>query len=82
MYMQQYATKPDMFTHKLKFILLPQLIVTMHVHCLHWLKWTVLLFLNAFCRPCKSTTGEMASKEGSKLAVGTRYGSHCRCTSV
>ena len=36
----------------------------MHVHCLHWLMWTGLLPLNAFCRPCKSTTGEMAPKEG------------------
>ena len=39
----------------------------MHVHCLHWLMSTGLLSLNAFCRPCKSTTGEMAPKEGSKL---------------
>ena len=37
--------------------------------------WTGLLSLNAFCRTCKSTTGEMAPKEGPKLAVGTRYGS-------
>ena len=43
----------------------------MHVHCLHWLMWTGLHSLNAFCRPCKSTTGEMAPKEGSKLAAGT-----------
>ena len=42
----------------------------MQVHCLHWLMWTGLLSLNAFCRPCKSTTGEMAPKEGSRLAVG------------
>ena len=28
----------------------------MHIHCLHWLKSTGLLFLNAFCRPCISTT--------------------------
>ena len=44
----------------------------MHVHCLHWLMWTGLLSLNAFCRPCKSTTGEMAPKEGTKggLQVG------------
>ena len=74
-----------MFALKLKFILLPQLIailITMHVHCLHWLMWTGLLSLNAFCRPCKSTTGEMAPKEGTKLAVGTWYGSHCQCTSL
>ena len=48
----------------------------MHVQCLHWLMWTGLLSLNAFCRPCKSTTGEMAPKEGSRLVVGTWYGSH------
>ena len=42
----------------------------MHVHCLHWLMSTGLLSLNAFCQPCKSTTGEMMPKEGSKLAVG------------
>ena len=48
----------------------------MHVHCPHWLMSTDLLSLNAFCRPCKSTTGEMAPKEGSRLAVGTWYGSH------
>ena len=36
----------------------------MHVHCLHWLKLTGLLFLNVFCRLCKFTTGEMAPKEG------------------
>ena len=53
----------------------------MHVHCLHWLIWTGLLSLNAFCQPCKSTTGEMAPKEGSRFAVGTWYGSHCQCTS-
>ena len=34
----------------------------MHVHCLHWLMSTCLISLNAFCRPCKSTTGEMAPK--------------------
>ena len=34
----------------------------MHFHCLHWLTWTGLLSLNAFCRPCKSTTGEMAPR--------------------
>ena len=30
----------------------------------------------------KSTTGEMAPKEGSNLVVGTWYGSHCQFTSV
>ena len=42
----------------------------MHVHCLHWLKSTGLLYLNAFCQPCKSTTGEMAPKEGSQFGCG------------
>ena len=32
----------------------------MHVHCLHWLMSTGLLFQGAFCQPCKSITGEMA----------------------
>ena len=39
----------------------------MHVHCLHWLMSTGLVSLNGFCRPCKSTTGEMVPKEDSKL---------------
>ena len=42
----------------------------MHVHCLHWLMWTGLLSLNAFCRPCKSTTSEMVPKEGSSWLWG------------
>ena len=42
----------------------------MHVHCLHWLMWTGLLSLNAFCRPCKSTTGEMAPKRGLQVGCG------------
>ena len=42
----------------------------MHVHCLHWLMWTSLLSLSAFCRPCKSTTGEMAPMEATRSAVG------------
>ena len=46
-----------MFTYKLKFILLFQLL-TMYIHCLNWLVSTGLLFQSAFCRPCKSTTGE------------------------
>ena len=40
----------------------------MPVHCLHWLMLTGLLSLNAFCRPCKSTTDEMAPKEGSNAS--------------
>ena len=36
----------------------------MHAHCLHWLKSTGLLSLYAFCRPCKSTIGEMAPRRG------------------
>ena len=42
----------------------------MHVHCLHWLMCTGLLSLNAFCRPCKSTTGEMAPKGGLQVGCG------------
>ena len=43
--------KPDIFAHKLKLILLPQLTVTLnnlHNHCLHWLMSTGLLFQSAF----------------------------------
>ena len=42
----------------------------MHVHCLHWLMSTGLLFLKAFCRPCKSTTGEMVPKGGLQVGCG------------
>ena len=42
----------------------------MDVHCLHWLKSTGLLSLNAFCRPCKSTTGEMTAKGGLQFGCG------------
>ena len=54
----------------------------MQVHCLHWLMSTGQLFQSAVCWPCKSMIGEMAPKEGSNLAVGTWYGSHCQCVSV
>ena len=62
-----------MFAHKLKFILLPQLIAALNNYAcslppLVNVDW--LLSMNAFCRPCKSMTGEMVQKEGSKLAVG------------
>ena len=52
---------------------LSDLLVTyvMHIHCLHWLMLTGLLFLNAFCQPCKSMTGEMEPKEGSDLTFET-----------
>ena len=59
-----------MFTYKLKFILLSQLIITMHIHCLHWLMSTGLLFQSAFCRPCKCTTSEITPMDDSNLAVG------------
>ena len=42
----------------------------MHVHCLHWLMSTGLLSLNAFCRPCKSMTGEMAPRRASSWLWG------------
>ena len=43
----------------------------MHVHCLHLLMLTGMLFLSAFRQPCKSTTGEIMPKKGSNLAVGS-----------
>ena len=55
---------------------------TMHVHCLHRLMLTGLLFQSAFCQPRKSTTGEMVPKESSNTAVVIWYGSHCQCTSI
>ena len=63
-----------MFTHKLKFILLPQLIVTLNNYAcslplVAYVDWYA--FQGAFCRPCKSTTGEMVPNEGSNLTVGT-----------
>ena len=42
----------------------------MHIYCLHWLMSTGLLFQSAFCRPCKSKTGEITPMEDSNLAVG------------
>ena len=49
----------------------------MHVHCLHWLMSTGLLFQSIFCRSCKSATGEIVPMEGSNLAVGAWYVSTC-----
>ena len=77
--------KPDMFAHKLIFILFPQLIATLNNYACSMppqanFDWSA--FPDCFCRPCKSTTSEIALKEGSNLAVGTWYGSHCHCTSV
>ena len=63
--------KPEV---RLKFILLPQLIATLNNYACALpplAKWTGLLSLSAFCRPCKSTTGEMAPKEATRSAVGT-----------
>ena len=62
----------DMFACKLKFILLPQLIAIQNNYACSLLSlanvnWSA--FQSAFCRPCKSMTGEMAPKEGSNLAV-------------
>ena len=53
-YMWLSEQKPAMFAHKLKFILLPQLIATMQVHCLHWLMLTALLFYSAFANHVNS----------------------------
>ena len=65
--------KPDMFTYRLKFILLPQLITTLNNYAsslppLANVNWSA--FLERFCWPCKSMTGAMAPMEGSTLAVG------------
>ena len=62
-----------MFALKLKFILLPQFIATLNNYTcalppLANVDWSA--FPDAFCRPCKSTTGEIAPKEDSRLAVG------------
>ena len=84
-YMWLSEQKSDMFALKLKFIFLPQLIATLNNYACSLpplANVTGLFSLNAFCRPCKSTNGEMVPKEGSRLAVGTWYGSHCQCTSV
>ena len=61
-----------MFAYKLKFILLPQLIATLNNYAcslppLANVNWSAS---PVYFRPCKSTTGEMASMEGSNLAVG------------
>ena len=72
--MRPSEQKPAMFAYKLKFILLPQLIATLNDYAcslLHWLMSTGLLLQSAFLQPCKPTTGEMVSMEGSNLAVGT-----------
>ena len=77
--------KSDMLAYKLKLILLAQLIATLNDYAcslppLAKVIWSA--FPEGFCRPCKSTTGEMASMEGSSLAVGTSYGSYFQYTSV
>ena len=61
-----------MFTCKLKFILLPQLKATQNNYAcsllpLAYVDWSA--FQSAFCKPCISTIGEMAPKEGSNMAV-------------
>ena len=62
-----------------EIILLPQLLVTMHGYCLHWL---ISISLSVFYQPCKFMTGEMVPMESSKSVVGTRYCSHCQYTSL
>ena len=63
--------KPDMFALKLIFILLLQLKATLNNYACS-LPPLANVDSSAFpeCRPCKSTTGEMAPKEGSRLAWG------------
>ena len=65
-----------MFTNKLKFILLPQLIATQNNYAcslppLANVNWSASPERFLSFRPCKYTTGEMAPMEGSNLAVGT-----------
>ena len=72
--------KSNMFIYKLIFILMPQLIATLNNYgCslfpLANVNWSG--FLSTFCWQSKSTTGEVAPMEGSELAVGIWYGSHC-----
>ena len=56
----------------IRSLLLPQLIATLNSYAcslppLANVNWST--FPECFCQPCKSTTGEMAPKEGSNLAV-------------
>ena len=60
-----------MFAHKLKFILLPQLIATLNNYActlppLANINWSAF----SECFLPKSTTGKMTPKEDSNLAVG------------
>ena len=74
-----------MISHKLKFILLPQLIAALNNYACSLpplVNVKQSAFPEWFCQPCKSMTGEMAPKKGSNLAVRNLYGSHCQCTSV
>ena len=61
-----------MFAYELKLVLLPSLqLLSNYAHSLPplgYVNWSA--FQSAFCRPRKSTTGEMAPMEGSNLAVG------------
>ena len=55
----------------------------MHIHCLHWLMSTGLLFQNAFSDHVNPWLhGKVALMNSSNLAVhvGTWYGSHCWST--
>ena len=72
-YMRLSEQKPDMFVHKLKFILLPQLVATLNSYAcslppLANVDWST--FPECFCQPCKSTTGEIVQKEGSNWLWG------------
>ena len=66
--------KPDMFTHKLEFILLPQLIYSYTKNYACSMPPLANVGWSAFpecCQTCKSMTGEMVPKEAFNLAMGT-----------
>ena len=63
--------KTAMFVHKLKFILLPQLITTLN----NYVWSTGLLFQSTFCQPSKFMTSGMVPVKGSNMAASTWYSS-------
>ena len=70
--------KPAMSVHKLKFVLLLQLITILNNY--PWL--TCLLFQSTFCQPSKFTTDGMVSVKGSNMKVDTWYSSTQRWRKV
>ena len=83
-YLELAHHKPATFTHKLKFILSPQLIVSLNNYAcslppLANVNWSV--FQSAFYWPCIYMTGELVPMTSSKSALETWYYSHCQCKS-